>query len=156
MTTNRNLIFSFSTPQPEIIIVSPLNNTNVTYPSNITITLNWSIQDQQNNTEVWVWASNDSINLYDYLVFHRKGLQNGSYNYNWTAQGFRQDGNTVLLLHFDNLTEQQENGTFVKDFSLYANNGTVQNGSWNETGGMFAGAYELDGRLPRSNISVND
>ncbi|MBI2449392.1 right-handed parallel beta-helix repeat-containing protein, partial [Candidatus Pacearchaeota archaeon] len=117
--------------------------------------LNYSLLDIDNDLmEVWIYGSNDSSRLSDFLLYHKKGVGNGNFVYNWS--GGIVDKNSdglVALLHFDNLSELGENATFARDFSSYGNNASVQNGLWNETA-KFAGGFEFNGILGNRNISV--
>ncbi|MBI2449275.1 hypothetical protein HYV49_03175, partial [Candidatus Pacearchaeota archaeon] len=145
ISTNRDLLFTFSDIYPVITINSPANNSIESIPDAI---LNWSVQDDSNSNEIFVWASNTSTNLGnevgDYLVYHRKSQANGTYTYNFTAVPTVNGNDIVLLLHFDNLSSYGENATFARDFG---NNATCTGSacpSFNETG-FFAGAFEYDG-----------
>ncbi|MDO8508517.1 MAG: LamG-like jellyroll fold domain-containing protein [Nanoarchaeota archaeon] len=147
-----NVTFSVDFTYPKINLSAPTNGSTV----NRTALLNLTVYDRSNYNEIFIWASNDSANLYDYLVYHRKGQVNGTILYNWTAPVLRADGDTMLLYHFNNLSYDGENYSRVLDYAGFENNATVEGADWNETGGMFAGAYELDGRLSIKNISVAD
>src|SRR3989344_1620482 len=155
LTTGGNVQFDYIVDPtvPDVIINYPLNNTQIT--NNNSVLLNWTVQDDGNNNEIFVWASNDSVNLYDYLVYHGIGKVNGTYTYNFSAQPFRSNSDTILLLHFDNLSSYGESQTLVYDFAGSDNNATIQDAVFNETG-FFAGAYEFNGIISNRNITVDD
>ncbi|MBX4196406.1 LamG domain-containing protein [Candidatus Pacearchaeota archaeon] len=148
--------FGVDTVNPGLVINSPANNSNLT--TSYWAILNWSVQDKSNSTEVWVYGTNDSnaSYIYDYLIYHTKNNGNGSIMFNWSAPAIRAtDNTTVLLLHFDNLSEQGENASVVNDFSPIQNNATVQNMLFNETG-RIAGALTFNGVASAVNVSVNN
>jgi len=137
--------FTIDTKFPTITINAPANNSNVT--TNFTI-FNWSVQDAGNNNEIWLWASNDSASLYDYLIYHRKNLANGTYTYNWSFPTVNPlASGLVALYHFDNLTERGENASIFNDSSKWD---ITEDTGYCATGcptfveqGIFAGALEL-------------
>ncbi|MBX4212008.1 right-handed parallel beta-helix repeat-containing protein, partial [Candidatus Pacearchaeota archaeon] len=145
--------FIFDQILPYALFNSPLNNTNLTTAPSAA--LNFSIFDNNNHTEIFVYASNDSVNIYDYLVYHSIDQPNGTIILNWSAPALRADNFTVLLLHFDNLSAQGENITNAKDFSTPQNNATLQSIFWNATG-KVAGSLTFDGVLSDNNVSVLD
>ncbi|MEK6843801.1 MAG: SdiA-regulated domain-containing protein, partial [Nanoarchaeota archaeon] len=158
MTANRLLTFTFL---PEIIapivtINSPANNTNIF--DNRSVLLNWSIQEDSNNSEVFVWVSNgsNSGNITDFLVYHRTNKVNGTYTYNFSAPVVdSRYGDLIALYHFDNLSSRGENNTLVLD-SAGGNNNVTCIGTtcplFNETG-LIAGAFEYDGINDFFNLS---
>lgn len=152
VATNMKIDLTIDNPFPTITINSPLNNTS-TY--NNSIILNWTVQDNENLSEIFVYASNDSTNIYDYLVYHEKDAINGTYSYNWTAPVIRADSSTVLLYHFDNLSSRGENRTLIVDSSSKSLNATNNGAIWNDTG-MFAGAFQFNGRNGNGTISIVD
>lgn len=154
VTTNKKLYFTFSSDPiyPTIIINSPPNNSLVATSYAI---LNWSVNDNMNNSEVFVWASNDSSNIYDYLVYHKKNVVNGTYTYNFSAKPTRVDSNTILLLHFDNLSAYNENSTNIVDFSGSHLNASASSSLWNDST-RFAGGFEFNGVNTARTISIKD
>src|SRR3989338_2468382 len=113
---------------------------------------------------IYVWGANDTAILNagnNALLTIVKNAQNtaGGYNltYNWTAPVVVPDVDTVVLLHFDNLSGKGENGSLVYDFSAQGNNGTCNGNScplFNWSAGKFAGAAVFDGK--DDYIEVND
>jgi len=151
------IVFAVDTAYaPNVTLNTPENASTTT--SILDTILNWTISDDNgDNMEVWVYGSNDSsiIGEGNSLLYHRIGLLDGEYNFNWTSLLTPYDGSSlVLLLHFDNLTEYGENSAVVYDFANGDDNGSIVEGTWNETG-KFAGAYEFDGTND-AKINVSD
>jgi len=138
-------VFTLGDFLPCVFLNEPKNSSNIT--GNYAI-LNWTIEhpaDEQ--MEVWVYGSNDTSNFGTSWLYHRKGLPQDIYTYNWSGIPVQPDDDTVLLFHFDNRSDKGENDTHVYDFSGNQNNATCSGTKcpkWNETG-KFAGAFEFDG-----------
>jgi hypothetical protein len=63
---------------------------------------------------------------------------------------------TQLLMNFDNRSELDENGSIVKDFSKYNNNGTVVGAVVNTTNCISGNCYTLDGTNDYIQIPENN
>jgi hypothetical protein len=91
---------------------------------------------------------NCSVSIDDYLesvnLYHDIS---GSFSMNQTLDLGQTDpiSSTVLLFHFNNDSYVGENDSIVYDWSANGNNGTVNGGVFNSTGGKFFGAFELNG-----------
>jgi len=74
-----------------------------------------------------------------------RNLTNAIFNWNKTNYTIYNDS-LVLLMNFENLSSLGENDSFVRDVSIFNNNGIVKGGAaWNSTDGKYGGAYEFDG-----------
>ena len=150
------------TNAPSLLLNSPDNAAAVS--TNYTI-LNASAQDIDNDAlDIFIYGANSTSTLSNgdnALLAIVKNAQNtaGAYNltYNFTASVIVPDVDTVVLLHFDNLSTKVENGSLAYDFSGYGNNGTCNGNScplFNWSAGKFAGAAVFDGS--NDYIEVND
>ncbi len=147
LNSSATRVFIVDTSAPVITVNAPANNSNVTTSFAL---LNWSVQDRLNDNEIWVWASNDSANLYDSLVYHRRGLSNGTYTYNWSAPVISPNiTGLVSLYHFDNLSERNENASLFNDSSQWD---SIDDLAYCDSvcptfveQGFFAGAMEMNG-----------
>jgi parallel beta-helix repeat protein len=160
----------FPNKVPNLTVIFPLNNTAFASPG--WALLNWSMSDPEaSDLEVWIWGSNESSNALDEhsLLYHRKGMPNGEFTYNWTSPVVRPDDTTVLLFHFDNRSDFGESDGwpgYIYDFSGTGNTGYLGNISeedqvptWNQSG-KFGGAFDFHGNAILKDhgecIRVND
>jgi|GEM_PF-4103664 len=146
--TLQSMDFLGPTP-PNVTLNAPENNSNFSGVGNII--LNASVTDpSDDNMSVRFFAGNStSISFAHGLVYEQDNVPNGTtVTYNITALPFVPQPNSVLLLHYDNRSEFGESSTLAYDFSGTGNNATcagVTCPTFNQTGGKFAGAFELDG-----------
>ena len=83
-----------------------------------------------------------------------------SVTYNWNGSNFTfYDDSLVLMMNFDNRESLGENSTFVRDLSMYRNNGQIIGSNVEHvSNSRFGGAFQFDGdndsiiRVPRSSL----
>ena len=124
----------------------------------IFLTSFYYVQAEQNFTFVdptsmnYTLTSNQTVYINVSLI--EPNLQ--SFIYNWNGTNFTLYNNTlVLMLNFNNQSSLGENGSIVKDASLFGNNGTTNNGSTIIAAGKYTSAITFDGlsgyfRVPHS------
>jgi len=177
---NLNDVFNYSViingvnyflPYP-IIINTPSNQTNfIAGQFNISLGIRADDDNVSKALKVLIYGSNSSrdtdLNNSNLLFISNYSVFNGStITYNWTSPVINtRDKSLVLLYHFDNLTERNEdNGTFFNDSSGNGNSGTLEGvgnrPNWNFTG-KFGGAERFDnpqasGSAARINISASN
>ncbi|MFC1698296.1 LamG-like jellyroll fold domain-containing protein, partial [Nanoarchaeota archaeon] len=105
-----------------------LNSTSGTNGTNDNLTLYTFISDSEGDT------------IYKFINWYR----NSSLIYNYSRYVVRPSIYSTLHMPFDD--SNWNNNTFARDYSPYANNGTVTNAVWNSTGGFDGnGAYYYSG-----------
>ncbi|MBI1972930.1 hypothetical protein HYS50_02915 [Candidatus Woesearchaeota archaeon] len=145
--------FNYDLPVPSIFLQSPANLTVFNGVGNIT--LDTIVYDNEPQIEeVVFYGSNKTEPDGDDIISIQLNVTNATnVVYNWTAPVWEPDGNTVLLLHFDNRSQYGENRTYIVDYSNESNNGTIVGNSpnfpltnFNFTGGsILGGAVEFFG-----------
>lgn len=160
------LFLLFSTFGLCVTLNSPANNSYVVPGYAM---LNFTVNDLPRYSDISVYVSNNSANVYKHLIFHRTNLANGTYKVNFSNPILSVISNVNALFHFDNLSVYGESNTVAYDFSGKSNNAVISNAKWNQTRGKFAGAYRFNGTnsitpvyladsatldLPRYTISV--
>ncbi len=143
---------------PTLILNAPDNDTTIFLPNRTTI-LNVTISefDPDDVMELFIYASNDSNNVGEDLVYHKTSLTNGTYEYNFTALPI--DNNSLDLYglwHLDNLEKFGENSTHWFDFVNGRHNGSgvAQFPTFNESG-KIAGAFQWTNSLQQITIGKN-
>jgi len=148
---NDDVAFQVGTPNiaPEITLNSPLNGS--VFPSTGNIILNATAEDQNGDSmTVWIFAGNSTtFSDPNSLVYMEDNVANGTdLTYNITAFPYLVTTDMDLLLHYDNRSKYGEDSTLAYDFSGTDNNATCAGATcptFDQTGGKFAGAFELDG-----------
>ncbi|MCP4646656.1 MAG: hypothetical protein GY852_02830, partial [bacterium] len=133
---------------PEITLNSPTNGS--VFPSTGNIVLNATAEDEGGGMTVWFFAGNSTtFSDSNSLVYIEENVANGTdLTYNITAFPCLVTSDMDLLLHFDNRSKYGESSTLAYDFSGTDNNATCAGATcptFDQTGGKFAGAFELDG-----------
>ncbi|MFH2028607.1 MAG: LamG-like jellyroll fold domain-containing protein [Nanoarchaeota archaeon] len=68
--------------------------------------------------------------------------------YNWNGTNYTiYDDSLVLMMNFDNRSSLDENNTYVVDFSVRGNNGTVSGSASSVLDGRYEGGFYFDGKL---------
>jgi len=66
--------------------------------------------------------------------------------YNWNSTNYTiYNDSLILMFNFDNVSDLNENDTYVVDVSKYGNNGTGFEGATYNSSGKYNGAFEFDG-----------
>ncbi|TKY91280.1 MAG: LamG domain-containing protein, partial [Candidatus Methanomarinus sp.] len=146
--TSETRTFGINNSAPDVTLNSPPNGS---ITSNHLVILNATVTDANDDDMTVYFYANDNINglnASEGLVHIEENVADGStITYNLTALPIKpSEEGLLMLMHFDNISEFGENSTHVYDFSVNANNGTV-NGTpdYNISGGKFAGTYVFDG-----------
>jgi parallel beta-helix repeat protein len=135
---------------PSVILNTPTNNSNFTIGI-ANISINVTVFDNVNPINVFIHGTNVSDDFYNHtLLYQEFEVANGSeIIYNWTSNVLHNrfaPSKMVGLWHMDNRSQFGENDSYVYDFEGGNNNGTSVGGlRGNNSGGKFAGGFELDG-----------
>ncbi|MFH1173689.1 MAG: LamG-like jellyroll fold domain-containing protein, partial [archaeon] len=125
---------------PYITVNSPANDATVS-----SVNLNISVNGTLPST-VRFFGSMNASQLDTSVLRYNLSITNTTSIYPWTSAPIAADDNTVLLVHFDNLSEYGENDTFARDYSGNDNNATCDSCPVMDiTGGKFGGAYNFSG-----------
>ncbi|KKQ99920.1 MAG: hypothetical protein UT24_C0021G0009 [Candidatus Woesebacteria bacterium GW2011_GWB1_39_12] len=142
-------------PDITISLKFPLNFSNFVFnDSNTSITLNSTINSTSNSAlDIFVYGANDTTLLNQgnsSLLFKTTTSNtNGPYNisYNWTSPVTQPNDKTLLLLHFDNISEFNESNQTFHDFSakrINANCSGFTCPQQNFTNSKFGGAVRFN------------
>jgi len=80
-----------------------------------------------------------------------------SVNFNWEGDDYNYyDNSLILMMNFDNNNEIGETTTFIKDLSIYQNNGVVTGATWisSDHNGAYEFKNELSPSLPTDYINI--
>ncbi len=157
------LTIVYDLPPPTITLNAPANNSY--YSAFINETLNATIKDNEPTIQEVIYYGGTTLPpRAEDILFIQYNVTNGTQlAVNWTTEVYKADGDTQLLLHFDNRSEFGENDTIVFDFSNQTNNGTITDAggllNLQETDGKLGGAVNfqpIPGDGGKSNITFGD
>lgn len=101
-----------------VTLLYPPNATTFTLQQRGTITLNFTVQNEQLNNTVWLFGDNTTPVSYEHMLVYNFTTPNSTmYSYNWTVPLARNFSDVQLLHHFDNNSFYKENNTHYYDFS---------------------------------------
>ncbi|MDD4082351.1 MAG: LamG domain-containing protein, partial [Sphaerochaetaceae bacterium] len=132
---------------PEITITAPSNGSS---SANHFMFIDANVSSTTNNDlNVTIFGDSNSSNLNNSLLYFGK-TSNGILNsdYNWRSPVVSPDANTLLLFHFDNRLDFDENSSRVHDFSGRNFDASCVVGvscpSVEDTNGYFGGTFNYD------------
>jgi hypothetical protein len=111
--------------------------------------INFTAPTPSNDTS----TSNTHVDI-NVSITNASDLDEVKFDWNGTNYTFYDD--LVLMFNFDNVSVLGENDSYAVDLSGQGNNGTVNNATFNATGGKYYGAFEFDGDGDYINVSDDD
>lgn len=143
---------------PTLVLNAPINDTVQIIEQ---VILNYSIADFESDLmEVFIYGSNSTDNLHNFILDHQTQSSNGTYTYNWTAPPTDPSSRDLYALyHLDSISSFRENATHIMDFSGNGRNGTVNlsisnNNAHPNGSGFFGGGYQFD--QENDSVTVGD
>ncbi|MBU0953616.1 MAG: LamG domain-containing protein [Nanoarchaeota archaeon] len=131
---------------PELTINEPANAT--VYNLSESVLFNLTPTDDNTYLNITIYADNTTPGGEDYIARFTNIVNNTNILFNWSTPLTANDSSTIFLYHFDNRTvygethnEETKSGSIIYDFTNHGLNGTGQMLTFNDSGGMFGGAF---------------